>query len=264
MDTLQGQCVAWISNTGVFDTQLEHLKKSAKELKILDKESNLSTLPRSSFDAVVLIQNDTPSLDTIFAVFNVLKPKGILVLLEPLAQRTFEKAQATASHLTIAGFSNAKISDLNGFVQTITQKPDWQTGALSSITIKKKGTTTSTGNNQAKKEWSFSNNEDYDVIEDEALLTEQDLLKPKKVDDCEIGTTKKACKNCSCGRAENESDTKPKLTLEMLENPGVGSSCGSCGLGDAFRCKGCPYRGLPAFKPGEKVTLPDDFAIDDI
>ncbi len=78
-------------------------------------------------------------------------------------------------------------------------------------------------------------------------------------DSCAV--SRKACKNCTCGRAEDEAAgaPPPKLTLDMLENPGSAGGCGSCSLGDAFRCASCPYRGLPSFQPGKKIELPTGF-----
>jgi hypothetical protein len=113
------------------------------------------------------------------------------------------------------------------------------------------------------------------------------LLAFAVADNC--GVAKKACKNCSCGRAEIEAKQEEAgLTAAQISNPK--SACGSvsnsvevnffsgyyalktmfmihffepsidgfysslqCGLGDAFRCAGCPYRGMPTFKLGEKV-----------
>jgi len=104
------------------------------------------------------------------------------------------------------------------------------------------------------------------TIDASTLLTEKDREKP---DDASLaapcGANKKkrrACANCTCGLAE-EIAGNDALSTEQRANPK--SACGSCYLGDAFRCASCPYLGMPAFKPGEKpsvVALDDN--IDDI
>jgi hypothetical protein len=61
---------------------------------------------------------------------------------------------------------------------------------------------------------------------------------------------RKACKNCNCGLKEELANGDAKAQAVNKE-----SACGNCYLGDAFRCEECPYKGMPAFLPGEKVKL---------
>lgn len=70
-------------------------------------------------------------------------------------------------------------------------------------------------------------------------------------------TGPKPCANCTCGLKEkyDQEQLANGVSKEDLEKGNVESSCGKCYLGDAFRCAGCPYRGLPAFEKGDKVKL---------
>ena len=112
--------------------------------------------------------------------------------------------------------------------------------------------------------------DDDGLIDEDALLTEEDMKRPT-IDKSGCSTKRKACKNCSCGRAEMEEKeereaknttktntvqlSNPYLTDEQINNPQ--SACGSCGLGDAFRCSTCPYLGMPSFPLGEKIKIAD-------
>jgi len=136
-------------------------------------------------------------------------------------------------------------------------------------------------------------------IDAEALLTPADRERPVACDPVTSSLAprkKKACKGCTCGLADVEkaeeeveqAELAKRLKVVLLDADGVvevdatngvdkererlkkaaesatkaTSSCGSCYLGDAFRCSSCPYRGLPAFSPGEKVEI--DFGDDDL
>ncbi|KAI0134593.1 Fe-S cluster assembly protein dre2 [Xylariales sp. AK1849] len=118
--------------------------------------------------------------------------------------------------------------------------------------------------------------DDDDLIDEDTLLTEEDLNRPLAIPaECvpKVGKRRRACKDCTCGLAEKiaaedaaaraDADSKLKslkLGADDLNEmdftiQGKVGSCGNCSLGDAFRCDGCPYIGMPAFKPGEEVRL---------
>ncbi|KAM3138081.1 hypothetical protein pb186bvf_009754 [Paramecium bursaria] len=101
--------------------------------------------------------------------------------------------------------------------------------------------------------------EQQETIDEDELLN--DGVQVKQIESC--ATKPRACTNCTCGRKELEDAQDKDQLLKQLETGKVESSCGSCYLGDAFRCANCPYRGLPAFKQGEIIQVKKDDQIND-
>ena len=101
-------------------------------------------------------------------------------------------------------------------------------------------------------------------VAEASLLTEEDKQDPVvKKEDCT--TSRRACKNCVCGRAELEKKLEAEGRLEQLsgdDNGPPAGGCGNCSRGDAFRCAGCPFLGKPAWNKGEdgkvQLNLTDD------
>jgi hypothetical protein len=200
----------------------------------------------------------TVSSEDLAVLFGALKAGGALDL--KCADGEVE------GRLLLCGFDDVVVQG-----ESVTaRKPEWE-GAAQSLKTKA----------AAPAVWKL---EDDDLMEED-LVDENDLLKdidnvvPGQLqlaapgaDEC--GPSKKACKNCVCGRAEEESQgilqEKQKTwsetgavetsasgaqVVDTVKLKAAAGGCGSCSLGDAFRCAGCPSRGLPAYTVGEKIVL---------
>ncbi|VVB15053.1 unnamed protein product [Arabis nemorensis] len=244
-------------------TIMKELGKEPCDPLVITQASTINQFPldSSSVDAVLAISktSDFPS-ETIYGELSrILKPGGTVFVCTNLDGETGDLQQTLQRRVTLAGFLEPQSLDLKSIrLSTSTlsfgikaKKPSWKIG--SSFALKK----------PAKTLLKVNLDDDLDLIDEDSLLTEDDLKKPQLPVASGCETTKKACKNCVCGRAEiEEKAVKLGLTEDQIENPQ--SSCGSCGLGDAFRCGTCPYKGLPPFKLGEKVSLSQNFLEADI
>jgi len=226
------------------------------------------------------LSGDVSSLLTL--AYKGLTPLGTLHLLN-LSHNGFTKLP---SELTLVGFDI--LSTLPEQTTIIAQKPAQSNGtsaAPAAIALPRRRPDPARASSK-KALWTL-NSPSTPSIDAESLLTPADRERP--VPTCEPVNPngprrKKACKNCSCGLAELEAEEAKQSKVVVLNGsidgsavemtqaerlanaakaaPKATSSCGSCFLGDAFRCASCPYLGLPAFKPGEKVEI--NLGMDDI
>ncbi|OQR71948.1 anamorsin-like [Tropilaelaps mercedesae] len=176
-----------------------------------------------------------------------LKPSGKIVL-------TSEDATEAIKQLRLNGFMNInELPSTAGRVHVTGERPNFKLGSIAQLKI---GDSATASAPSEKKVWTLDADDVEDIVDEDELLLEEDKQKPNKEDlKCATTGKKKACKNCTCGLAE-ELEKEARMKKAASEQPK--SSCGSCYLGDAFRCASCPYRGLPAFKPGEKIQLDSD------
>ncbi|XP_030313925.1 anamorsin isoform X2 [Calypte anna] len=166
---------------------------------------------------------------------------------------TPEEAQSVQEHLGYQG------NDLL-LVQIEGRKPNFEVGSSSQLRLSlgKKPSGKASVDPSAAKLWTLSandmNDEEMDLLDSDELLDSEDLKKPDpsslRAPSCKEMGKKKACKNCTCGLAEELEQEKRSSQPK--------SACGNCYLGDAFRCASCPYLGMPAFKPGEKILLKEN------
>ena len=141
------------------------------------------------------------------------------------------------------------LATMNGFINPMSkqsvfyaEKPIFKTGGTS---LKKK----------AENPWAGLENAKFETInEDELMKNVETKLVEVTEKFCGVGDgikPGKPCDNCTCGLKEIYEASLAGGEAGIQ----VESSCGKCYLGDAFRCAGCPFRGQPAFEPGDKVKL---------
>jgi len=226
-----------------------------------------STTLLTTFDNCLLgfpkcVSSEIISSELLAFILKNISKNGILII------NTFiglnDSVNDLRKRLIYAGFLNLSLSHVsNSNLNTIVANaPNYNL----TDQVKLNFNSTSQQVNRPNVALNFTSNLDDDMIDTDSLLQPSDLAKSSAfAAGCDpnalpVVTTngvqkKRACKNCSCGLAEKEK--QEVVGIDTSDAPV--SSCGSCYLGDAFRCSSCPYKGLPPFKPGEAVKLPQSF-----
>ena len=215
----------------------------------------LGAVPAGSVEALRASLASPPDAEALAGALEALRPGGALRL-------EGREGEAYRGALLLAGFVDVTVADTG----VEGRKPEWSDepqqlpgGAV----------------------WRLDEDDlmEDDLVDENDLLDDVEEVGPGGLDLSAVpeeacGPAKPPCANCVCGRADAVAegevaqkkqslaesgaaarDAEGKLVVDTIKLKKAAGGCGSCALGDAFRCAGCPSRGLPAYTLGEKIVI---------
>ena len=241
---------------------------SAKSKSELATSLQSSAVSASSLSSITIIINSSELPDA----YDSMALAGLVSSLRP---------GGTVQIKVVGDYSSCDLGPVNDsfLLAGLSAESERKEGESRILTARKKDTTAEPASNKSAPiklnlGGGAGGIDDDDIIDEDDLLAEEAaggvLAPPPAVDAAARAAAaaddcggRKACDDCTCGRAEKEAmeragqppadENKPKQVPT--------SSCGNCAKGDAFRCASCPFLGKPAFKPGEEhlvLDLADD------
>ena len=240
-----------------------------------------------SVDTLVSLADDPDNWhapEVLAAASRALRPGGSFVAATLVGVRAEHTAEHTARAAVVAKCLVAGLVPANAesetrpagvaFAVAATKPATWEKGAafsLKSRRLKENAeprTNLPAAGSGDPASWKVLNTAEDDLLDDDELLDESELragadeaAAAKASGGC--ATSKSACKNCSCGRAEAEAAAGDGGVLSEEQKKEFKSACGNCYLGDAFRCAGCPMLGQPAGAPAGSTKVTVDLGGDD-